>query len=48
MEVYAQPDMDLTTVSRGTDGSGYSEQFENKENGEQQGPTIDNMHSFMI
>jgi hypothetical protein len=45
MEVYAQPDMELGSVSIRSVGSGlgYSEQFENKENGKQQGPAIDNL-----
>ena len=45
MEVYAQPDINLTTVSLRADaGLGWnSEQFENKENGERQCPANDNL-----
>lgn len=43
MEVYAQPDMDLMTVSLRADGPGLGEQFENKENGERQCPANDNL-----
>jgi hypothetical protein len=47
MEVYAEPDMDLATVSTRRGGTGYSENFENKENGERRGPAIDNLHCLI-